>query len=191
MIHDTSSTTPLPQSQEMDRGSLDSSVLKFVPISASEPRRDSLSQIIREQQFFADLNEDQLRVVRELAMEVHYGPDVWIFREGDPANRFFIILKGYVSVEVEYSGQTMPIRTLGPGDDLGWAWLFAPYYMHFSARTTGPVRAIFFYGTRLRDACEQDHELGYRLMKRVAQILVQNLSATQRRFLETTENNYD
>ena len=45
----------------------------------------------------------------------------------------------------------VPIRTLGPGDDLAWAWLFPPYDMHFSAWAIEPTRAIFFYGTRLRE----------------------------------------
>lgn len=191
MPQNVSSPTPSSPSELKDRAFSSPSLAGAIPISVRESRRESLFQLIREQQFFADLNEAQLRVVQELAMEVHYGPDEWIFREGDPANRCFIILKGYVSVEVESARGSVPVRTLGPGDDLGWAWLFPPYYMHFSARAIGAVRAIFFYGTRLRQACEQDHELGYQLTKRVAEILVQNLSATQRRFLDTKENNYD
>jgi CRP/FNR family transcriptional regulator, cyclic AMP receptor protein len=145
------------------------------------PRPHSLFDLIARQNFFANLRSEQLRLLSNLAMEVQYASDEWIFREGDPANRFFVILKGYVSVEIEYLGGSVPIRTLGPGDDLGWAWLFPPYLMHFSARTIGPVCAIFFYGTRLREACEQDHELGYQLMKRVAEALVRNLKATERR----------
>jgi CRP/FNR family transcriptional regulator, cyclic AMP receptor protein len=140
---------------------------------------DDLYDVIARQRFFANLKTEQLELIRSLSMEVNYGPDEWIFREGDPANRFFIILKGYVSVELECERGIVPIRNLGPGDDLGWAWLFPPYCMHFSARTTVSVRAIFFYGTRLREACEQDHELGYELMKRVAGVLVQNLKATE------------
>jgi CRP/FNR family transcriptional regulator, cyclic AMP receptor protein len=143
--------------------------------------RDPLFHLIAQQPFFTDLHADQLRLIRGLAMEVRYRRDEWIFREGDPANRFFIILSGYVSVEIESEGGTVPIRTLGPGDDLGWAWLFPPYYMHFSARTMGPVRAIFFYGTRVRELCEEDHGLGYRLMKRVAEVLVRNLKGIERR----------
>ncbi len=147
----------------------------------SSTSRDPLFHLIAQQPLFADLDAEQLRLIRTLAMEVGYRRDEWIFREGDPANRFFVILHGYVSVEIESEGGNVPIRTLGPGNDLGWAWLFPPYYMHFSARTTGPVRAMFFYGTRVRALCEEDHQLGYHLMKRVAEELVQNLKAVERR----------
>ena len=154
-------------------------------------RRDPLLDLISRQSFFANLNTEQLKVIRSLAMEIHYGSDEWIFREGDPANRFFVILKGYVSLEVRRLHETIPIRTLGPGDDLGWAWLFPPYYMHFSARTAGPTHAIFFYATRLREICEQDHELGYWMTKRVAESAVQNLSATRQLISRTTQNDYE
>jgi CRP/FNR family transcriptional regulator, cyclic AMP receptor protein len=159
-----------------------------IPVSSAsanvpEPKFISpLQKLIAQQHFFAHLRDENHHLLSDLAMEVEYASDEWIFREGDPANRFFIILRGYVSIEVDCeNGGTVPIRTLGPGDDLGWAWLFPPYYMHFSARATAPVRAIFFYGTRLREECEQDHELGYQLIKRVAEVLVQNLKATERR----------
>jgi len=56
--------------------------------------------------------------------------------------------------------------------------------MHFSAWAIDPTRAIFFYGTRLREQCETNHELGYQLMKRIAQVVIQNLNATQQRLLE-------
>jgi CRP-like cAMP-binding protein len=76
------------------------------------------------------------------------------------------------------------IQTLGPGDDLGWSWLFPPYSMHFSARAVEPTTAIFFYGTRLREQCDEDHELGYQLMKRIAEVSTKCLHATQTRLME-------
>jgi CRP/FNR family transcriptional regulator, cyclic AMP receptor protein len=85
--------------------------------------------------------------------------------------------------EVKEHGRIL-IRTLGPGDDLGWSWLFPPHYLHFSARAVETTRTIFFYGTRLRDQCEEDHELGYQLMKRVAEVVVQNVHAMQQRLTE-------
>ena len=76
---------------------------------------------------------------------------------------------GIVSLEAEAADRrTLPIQTLGPGEDLGWSWLFPPYLMHFAARALEPTRVILFYGTRLRQQCEEDHDFGYEIMKRVA-----------------------
>jgi CRP/FNR family cyclic AMP-dependent transcriptional regulator len=146
-----------------------------------------LVKLVSEQPFFKGLKEEHLQLLAKSAMVTEFKTGEWIFRQGDPANRFYLILKGKVLIESEIQERgTIPIRTFGPGDDLAWAWLFPPYYMHFSARAIEPTRAIFFYGTRLREQCEANHELGYQLMKRIAEMVVQNLNATQKRLLECT-----
>src|SRR5687767_3452119 len=90
-----------------------------------------------------------------------------IFREGDPANRFYLILEGKVTLESRRANQEpVLIQEIGAGDVLGWSWLFAPHIWQFDARAsaTQPTKAIFFYGTRLREQCEVDPALGYELM---------------------------
>ena len=148
---------------------------------------EQLFPLIAAQSFFKGMSAQQLQVLAASAMQVEFKPEESIFREGEPANRFYLILEGKVVLESEVKEHgTIPVRTLGPGDNLGWSWLFPPYYLHFSARALEPVRAIFFYGTRLRQQCEEDHELGYELMKRVAEVLVTNLNATQQYLREST-----
>jgi CRP-like cAMP-binding protein len=75
------------------------------------------------------------------------------------------------------------IQTVGPGDVLGWSWLFPPYFWHFNARVLQPTVAIFFYATPLREECESDHELGYELFKRMAEVMLTRLQATRRQLL--------
>ena len=157
------------------------------PLDTNYPLATHLVKLISEQPFFKGLKEDHLQLLAESAMVTEFKAGEWIFRQGDPANRFYLILEGKVLIESEVKDRGMvPIRTFGPGDDLAWAWLFPPYYMHFSACAIERTRAIFFYGTRLREQCEANHELGYQLMKRIAEIVVQNLNATQKRLLECT-----
>jgi CRP-like cAMP-binding protein len=77
----------------------------------------------------------------------------------------------------------IPIQIIGPGDVLGWSWLFPPCYWQFDARALEPTKAVFFYGTRLREYCEQEHDLGYELMKRMAAVIVKRLQATRRQLM--------
>ena len=158
------------------------------PAVTGNPDSSQLLALIAQQPFFKGLSEPHLRLLTESAMVTEFKAAQWIYRQGDPANRFYLILDGKVLIESEVKERDMiPIRTLGPGDNLAWAWLFPPYYMHFSACATEPTRAIFFYGTRLREQCEANHELGYQLMKRIAEVVVHNLNATQQRLLECTD----
>jgi CRP-like cAMP-binding protein len=110
----------------------------------------------------------------------HVGGAV-IFREGDPANRFYLIEQGHVAVEAtEKDGRRVPVQVIGPGDVLGWSWLFPPYTWHFDARAVEPISAIFFYGSRLREQGEEDHDFGFEMMKRMAQVILERLQATRR-----------
>jgi CRP-like cAMP-binding protein len=59
--------------------------------------------------------------------------------------------------------------------------------MHFSACAIEPTKAIFFYATHLREKCEENHEFGYQLMKRIADVVVQNLNAMQQHLLECAD----
>ena len=118
-----------------------------------------------------------------------FKPDELIFKEGGPANRFYLILSGEVILEspcpkCDDERGTVAIETIGAGSVLGWSWLFAPYYSHFDARALSPVKAIFFYGTRLREQCESDPKLGYELMKRVSAIFIERLQATREKLSE-------
>jgi CRP-like cAMP-binding protein len=145
----------------------------------------SLYALLAKEPFFEGLTIPQLQRLAACALEVKFDSGAAIFEEGSPANRFYLILKGRVALSAEMDDRkVISIQTLGPGDDLGWSWLFPPYAMHFSARALEPTTAIFFYGARLREQCEQDHELGYQIMKRIAVVATQSLRATQRRLMQ-------
>jgi CRP-like cAMP-binding protein len=163
--------------------------LSDVPES-SEALALSLYALIVQQPFFKGLNSQQLQLLAASALEMKFETGATIFEEGSPANRFYLILKGRVVLSSEMEDRNViPIQSLGPGEDLGWSWLFPPYSMHFSARAQEPTTAIFFYGTRLREQCEQDHELGYQIMKRIAEVATESLRATQRRLMQFIDKN--
>jgi len=141
--------------------------------------------LIKSQPFFKGLKPKHLRVLERCAMEKEFAAGESIFSEGEPANRFYLILEGKVSLETATKERgAVCIQTLGPEDDLGWSWLFAPFYFHFSARATEPTKVVFFYGTRLRKQCEDDHDLGYELLRRTAKVVIRRLDATRRQLVE-------
>ena len=125
-----------------------------------------------------------LRLLSDCAMPARFAANELILREGDPANRFYLLQKGAVALESQLLGSSKAlIQTLGAGDILGWSWLFPPYFWHFDARALEPTEAVFIYGTPLREQCESDHELGYELMKRLAQVLLERLQSTRLKLL--------
>ena len=76
------------------------------------------------------------------------------------------------------------IETLQPGDVVGWSWLFPPYRWQLDGRTTEPSELIAFDGACLRGKSDEDHELGYQLMRRFAANVVDRLQATRLQLLD-------
>jgi CRP-like cAMP-binding protein len=138
--------------------------------------------------FFKGLSFAQLQTLAECAMQTSFAAGAALFRERDPANRFYVMLSGSVALESRpNTGEPLRILTLGAGDVLGWSWLFPPYRWHFDARALEPVSAIFFYATRLCEHCETDPELGYALVMRMAEVMMQRLQATQRQLFQISD----
>ncbi|HUS37669.1 MAG TPA: cyclic nucleotide-binding domain-containing protein [Verrucomicrobiae bacterium] len=138
-------------------------------------------QDVADHPFLCGLSSKHLDALADCAMRVHYLPGDLIFREGDPANRFYLLIKGNVILESEVNEKHAVIQTIGKGDVLGWSWLFPPYYSHFDARAVEPTDAMFFYGTRLREMCDADHSLGYEMLTRIAKVVIDRLVSTQKR----------
>jgi CRP-like cAMP-binding protein len=144
----------------------------------------SLADAVASHNFVADLPREHLATMLEVAMFKQFEAKELIFKEGEPANRFYLICLGKVAVEtMARVGSPTVIQTIGANEVLGWSWLFPPYRWHFSARAMEPTDAVFFYGTRLRQRCEDDPAFGYEIMKRVSGILIHRLQHTRSQML--------
>lgn len=142
---------------------------------------DALESAIAGHPFTKGMSPRHLQVLAGAAMEVSIPAGDVIFRQGDAANRFYLLTDGEVAIESRGPGRTpVLIQTVRGGEVLGWSWLFPPYEWNFDARATRPTRAIFFYGTWLRETCEEDREFGYELIKRVSEVMLQRLQLTRR-----------
>ncbi|PYL10060.1 MAG: Crp/Fnr family transcriptional regulator [Verrucomicrobia bacterium] len=134
--------------------------------------------------FLAGMNRTHLRLLTDCAMAAQFKPGQTILREGDFANRFYLIETGRVVLESDAAiDDPVLLETIGAGDLLGWSWIFPPYVWHFTARAIEPTTALFFYGTILREYCEKDHSLGYELFKRMSMVMTKRLQAARKQML--------
>ena len=144
-----------------------------------------IHSLLSEHPFFKDLDPSYLDLIAGCGKNVQFEKDQFIFREGEMANSFYMLRKGAVTLELHSPSRgSLPVETLHEGEVLGWSWLVHPYRWQFDARATESVRAISLDGRCLRGKCESDHELGYLLMKRVAEIFGKRLQATRIRLLD-------
>ena len=126
--------------------------------------------------FMAGLRPQHIRLLADCAMAKTLAAGEYLFRQGEFANRFYLIEKGEVVLEAQDTdGERVVIERVGPGKLVGWSWLFPPYVWHFDARATRATSAIFFYGTILREYCEKEPSLGYELFKRMSVVMIERL----------------
>jgi CRP/FNR family transcriptional regulator, cyclic AMP receptor protein len=147
------------------------------------PVRAELEGQVAAHPFFIGMSEHHIRLLADCAMELHFDAGHVIFREGESANRFYLIEHGKVALESSTLGDPIKIEEIGDGDLLGWSWLFPPYAWHFTARALQATTAIFFYGTVLREYSEKDHSLGFELFKRMSVVMLRRLQAARQKLL--------
>jgi CRP/FNR family cyclic AMP-dependent transcriptional regulator len=134
--------------------------------------------------FLAGMSRARLALLTDCAIAAHFKPGQVILREGELANRFYLVEGGKVVLESgEGFGEPVVVERIGAGDLLGWSWMFPPYVWHFTARAVEPTEAIFFYGTILREYCERDYSLGYELFKRITPVMLRRLRAARTKML--------
>lgn len=145
----------------------------------------TLEPLILESRLFEGLEPAHVELITGCAKNVRFAPGEQLFREGEPADTFYLVRHGQVSIEMFVPTRGgVRIETHGEGDVVGWSWLLPPYRWHFDARALDTVRALAFDGECLRGKCVADHELGYELFSRFSSLLVQEIEMTRLRLLD-------
>lgn len=145
----------------------------------------SLESVLADVPFLGGLGSEQLALLAGCAGNVRFEAGASLFREGDAADTFYVVRHGSVALETFVPARgPVVIETIESGEVIGWSWLFAPYRWHFDARALTVVRATGFDGACLRQKCESDPALGYALMGRFAQVLIERLQWMRLRLLD-------
>lgn len=145
----------------------------------------TIAAAIGEHRFFRGLKPKYLAMLAEGAKCASFKAGEMLFREGEPANRLYLIDHGRIALEAhEPANGTFLVQTLTAGDVLGWSWLFPPFVWHFQARAVEPTSVIILNGAHLLVAAERNYDFGYELMKRVAQVVIHRLQAARKQLLE-------
>lgn len=134
--------------------------------------------------FFAGLDEHAISLVTGCAVNAHRRPGEYVFREGEPADTFYVIRRGRVAIQMRLPTEGAVLDTARAGDVVGWSWLVAPYRWTFDAVATEETSLVSIDGACLRGKCEADSALGYLLLQRVVQVMSTRLHSARVRLLD-------
>lgn len=148
-------------------------------------RRTDIHALLGEHPFFAPLEPADRELIAGCGTNVVFPAGSVIAREGDAADRFYVLRDGRVAIEVHAPGRgPLVVATADAGDVVGWSWLVPPHRWRFDVRAVTDVHAVALDGACLRAKCDQDPALGYRLLRRFSGVVADRLEATRIRLLD-------
>ena len=144
-----------------------------------------IRELLQSHEFFRDLDPEAMALIAGCGLNVHFDTDEYLFREGEPADHFFVLRSGRVALETHGPDRgPLVLDTAREGEIVGVSWLFPPYRWDFDAQAMEPVRAVSLDAVCLRAKCDQDPRLGYELMKRLAEVLRRRMQSARMRLLD-------
>jgi CRP/FNR family transcriptional regulator, cyclic AMP receptor protein len=133
-------------------------------------------EILSRYTYFAGISEEGLKQIAMIAEEKTIPAGARVFNEGDPASHMLIIVKGEINIEFLLGdGELRVVDTMAEGDLLGWSALIEPYKMTANGTAAKNTDLIRFDAVKLRQLCEKDAMLGYRLIAQIAKLLAHRL----------------
>ncbi len=139
--------------------------------------------LLRQMDLTAGLSDVELGELAKIAHHTEFSAATVVFREGQNQSVIYWVVDGSITLETT-GARLKPIvlLTVGPGEVLGWSALVGDSRMTAKASAVTNTRLIGFPADDLKKLCDENHELGYRVMNSIAENLSRRLHAT-RQFL--------
>jgi CRP-like cAMP-binding protein len=146
---------------------------------------ETLERLLLAHPFLAGLEPEFGHTMVGCVRNVRFDDGEYLFREGGPADSFYLLREGQVALELKVPARDPVVfSTIGAGELVGASWLLPPYRWGFDARATAPTRAFALDAACLRGKCDADPHFGYAMMKRVLPIIVQRMIDTRQQLLD-------
>jgi CRP/FNR family cyclic AMP-dependent transcriptional regulator len=141
----------------------------------------SLIEEIQNIPWFNELTPIQVEQLAAISKVRQFQPGEELFHEGDRADFMYVVLSGQILAENYIpSLGNHSVTHADPLDVLGWSCLTPMVRQRIAtARACEPSRLLVIEGDSLARLCDSDHDLGYLIMRRVANIVASQFLATR------------
>jgi CRP/FNR family cyclic AMP-dependent transcriptional regulator len=145
-----------------------------------------LNDLLQKNPWFQSLKPHHFQKMSEIAAIVDWSEGEIAFSEGDLVDHLFLLVEGRIALEIYVPDRgRRTILTIGPDEVFGWSSVTPILRTRMaSARASMPTRAIAFDSQALTKACEEDHDLGFYVYRRLTNIIAGRLSATRLQLID-------
>ena len=139
--------------------------------------KTELIEILKGIPWFLEFNQKELDHLADLSSVAEVEDGDFIFSEGDRVDNVYIILSGEADLfSTIPSRGRVHIYYAEPLDIIGWSRMTPVVRQRTaSAVAMNKTRLLVLNGEALTDLCEQDHHVGYVIMKRLANVVASNV----------------
>ena len=151
---------------------------------------DEVLEELRKIPWFQELREDHIRKIASISRIRPMKAGEVIFREGDTHESVYIVLQGRVSLEmfVPHRGRVR-FYTAETWELFGWSSVTPNVHVRTAGATAVLDGALLKVdAAKLDEACEQDHDLGYLVMRRLSRVVASRLQVTRLQLLDMFAN---
>jgi CRP/FNR family cyclic AMP-dependent transcriptional regulator len=136
--------------------------------------------------WFQMIKPEHLQKIMEISHLKRIKSGDILFHEGDQADCLYIVIEGRVALDmfIPHRGK-LRINTAEMWDVFGWSGV-TPTIHQRTAGATAVMDGLLIGidSTKLREACEEDHELGYIVMRRLVNIVASRLQVTRLQLID-------
>jgi CRP/FNR family cyclic AMP-dependent transcriptional regulator len=136
--------------------------------------------------WFRELKPEHFERLAQIARTIDLPEGEVLFNEGDKEDNMYIVIDGRVAIElfVPHRGRVR-ILTAEPMDMVGWSSV-TPVVRQRTAGARAVVKCTLLAvdSEKLRQLCDEDHDLGYLVMRRIANIIASRLLVTRLQLLD-------
>jgi len=105
-----------------------------------------------------------------------FDKDEILFREGEPAERFYMLRSGNILLEQRISDKvTACVGSVKPGFSFGWSAMVDNGVYTTEAVSIEPSEIYSFKRDKINNLFEQDPEMGFRMYQRLLEIIKKRL----------------
>ncbi len=140
--------------------------------------------------WFQELREDHLRKIASITKIRPMKAGEVIFREGDTHESVYIVISGRVGLEmfVPHRGKVR-FYTADQWELFGWSSVTPNVHLRTAGATAVLDGALLkIDAEKLNKACEEDHDLGYLVMRRLSRVVAGRLQVTRLQLLDMFAN---
>ncbi len=134
---------------------------------------------IKETDLFEGMSQGFIDEIAKIMVEESYSEGSFLFKEGDPANDFYVLEEGTVRLTIGgEEGEHITYIMNTPGDSFGWSSLVERDTYTANAECRQPAKVIKIEKAKLNRIFEKHHFSGLMFYKRLARIIGERLVNT-------------